>query len=83
MEAVEVSRDCGPALDVCETATEEQINTILNGFNALLPNTTQFVSATGTECTCTGDLCNGAPATTLSLGALLASLLVSYIAMKR
>ncbi|XP_030848627.1 uncharacterized protein LOC115927226 [Strongylocentrotus purpuratus] len=78
-----VIRTCGAAADVCETASRAAINTQRDVINSMLPDTIQFVSGSGAACVCSGNLCNRAHTTTLSLGALLASLLVSYLAMKR
>ncbi|XP_001176679.2 uncharacterized protein LOC752558 [Strongylocentrotus purpuratus] len=78
-----VIRTCGAAADVCETASRAAINAQRDVINAMLPDTIQFVSGSGAACVCSGNLCNRAHTTTLSLGALIASLLVSYLSMKR
>eukprot|EP00057_Strongylocentrotus_purpuratus_P019330 XP_011673804.1 PREDICTED: uncharacterized protein LOC105442872 [Strongylocentrotus purpuratus] len=77
------SRTCGPPADLCQTASSADIIAQGDVINSLLPDTIQFVSGSGAACVCSGNLCNRAHTTTLSLGALLASLLVSYFAMKR
>ncbi|XP_001176388.2 uncharacterized protein LOC752525 [Strongylocentrotus purpuratus] len=78
-----VLRTCGAAEDQCETASRAAVNAQRDAINAMLPSTIQFVSGSGAACVCSGNLCNRAHTTTLSLGALIASLLVSYLAMKR
>ncbi|XP_041466546.1 uncharacterized protein LOC121417050 [Lytechinus variegatus] len=77
-----VFRDCGTNLDRCESATEEQLNAQRDVINSMLPDGTEFVSGSGNACICSGNLCNGAPGLSISITALLASLLVSYIVIK-
>ncbi|XP_041465952.1 uncharacterized protein LOC121416524 [Lytechinus variegatus] len=77
-----VFRDCGANLNVCESATEDQLNTQRGLINSMLPAGVEFVSGSGNACFCTGNFCNGAPGLSISITALLASLLVSYIVIK-
>ncbi|XP_003728748.2 uncharacterized protein LOC100890505 [Strongylocentrotus purpuratus] len=83
VSVAQVIRTCGAPADECESASELAINAQRDVSNAVFPSTIQFVSGSGRVCVCSDNLCNRAHATTLSLGALLASLLVSYIAMKQ
>ncbi|XP_041466547.1 uncharacterized protein LOC121417052 [Lytechinus variegatus] len=77
-----VLRDCGANLNRCESATEAQLNAQKAIINSMLPDGTEFVSGSGNACVCSGNLCNGAPGLSISITALLASLLVSYIVIK-
>nr|XP_054756805.1 uncharacterized protein LOC129262843 [Lytechinus pictus] len=77
-----VIRDCGANLNACERATEEQLNAQRGIINSALPAGVEFVSGSGNACLCSGNLCNGAPGLSISITALLASLLVSYIVIK-
>nr|XP_054757561.1 uncharacterized protein LOC129263687 [Lytechinus pictus] len=77
-----VFRDCGVNSNRCERASEAQLNAQRAIINSMLPAGTEFVSGSGNACVCSGNLCNGAPGLSISITALLASLLVSYIVIK-